>query len=338
MDSGLSRQLFTRLLLVAPVVFGVVTLTFLVARVFAPDPVALYIPPQADEELRHKIRVELGLDKSIPEQYGVFLADLAQGDLGESTITGRPVTSDLWDRLPATVELALVSLTFAIVIGVPLGVLAGARRDGPLDFSVRGITLIGMALPSFWLGLVLILIFFVILGWLPGPVGRLPLGAEAPEKITGLYTLDSLFRGDLTLWWESVRHLILPGLTLGVVIVAPITRVARASMVDVMRSEYIRTPKALGIRKQVIYFRYALKNALLPIVTMIGTIVGFVFTGAVLVEAVFNWPGMGKYGLDAILKSDFTALQGFVVVASVTYIVAFFLVDIVYMLIDPRTR
>lgn len=338
MDSGLSRQLFTRLLLVAPVVFGVVTLTFLVARVFAPDPVALYIPPQADEELRHKIRVELGLDKSIPEQYGVFLADLAQGDLGESTITGRPVTSDLWDRLPATVELALVSLTFAIVIGVPLGVLAGARRDGPLDFSVRGITLIGMALPSFWLGLVLILIFFVILGWLPGPIGRLPLGAEAPEKVTGLYTLDSLIRGDLALWWESVRHLILPGLTLGVVIVAPITRVARASMVEVMRSEYIRTPKALGIRRQVIYFRYALKNALLPIVTMIGTIVGFVFTGAVLVEAVFNWPGMGKYGLDAILKSDFTALQGFVVVASVTYIVAFFLVDIFYMLIDPRTR
>lgn len=338
MQSGISRQLITRIGLMLPVVFGVVTLTFLVARVFAPDPVALYVPPQADEELRAKIRAELGLDKSIPDQYRVFLADLSQGDLGESTITGRPVTSDLWDRLPATVELALFSLTMAVVVGIPLGVIAGARRDGPLDFSVRGITLVGMALPSFWLGLVLILVFFVILGWLPGPVGRLPLGATAPERITGLYTLDSLLTGDWALWWESVRHLILPGVTLGVVIMAPITRVARASMVEVMRSEYIRTPKALGIRKQVIYFRYALKNALLPIVTMVGVIVGFVFTGAVLVEAVFNWPGMGKYGLDAIVRSDFTALQGFVLVAAITYIVAFFLVDVVYMLIDPRTR
>ena len=338
MQSGLSRQLVVRLLLVLPVVFGVVTLTFLVARVFAPDPVALYIPPQADEQLRAKIRAELGLDKSIPEQYGVFLGDLASGDLGESTITGRPVTSDLWDRLPATVELAIFALTFAVVIGVPLGVLAGARRDGPLDFTVRGVTLVGMALPSFWLGLVLILVFFVQLGWLPGPVGRLPLGAVAPDKITGLFTLDSLLAGDFGTFWESFRHLILPGVTLGVVIMAPITRVARASMVEVMRSEYIRTPKALGISKQVIYFRYALKNALLPIVTMVGTIVGFVFTGAVLVEAVFAWPGMGRYGLDAIIKSDFTALQGFVVVASVTYIIAFLLVDIVYMIIDPRTR
>ena len=338
MQSRLSRQLTIRLLLVIPVVFGVVTLTFLVSRVFAPDPVALYVPPQADEQLREKIRTELGLDKSIPEQYGVFLGDLAQGDLGESTITGRPVTSDLWDRLPATVELAVFALTLAIVVGVPLGVIAGAKRDGAMDFSVRGVTLIGMALPSFWLGLVLILVFFVQLGWLPGPVGRLPLGAEAPGKLTGFYTLDSILKGDLSMAWESFRHLILPGVTLGVVIMAPITRVARASMVEVMSSEYIRTPKALGIGKRFIYFGYALKNALLPIVTMIGTIVGFVFTGAVLVEAVFNWPGMGEYGLDAIVKSDFTALQGFVVVASVSYIVAFLLVDILYMLIDPRTR
>lgn len=337
-SGGISRQLVTRVLLMLPVVFGVVTLTFLVSRVFAPDPVALYVPPQADEQLRQEIRARLGFDKSIPEQYAVFLGDLVQGDLGDSTVTGRPVTSDLWDRLPATIELALFSLTLAIVIGIPLGVIAGARRDGPLDFSVRGITLVGMALPSFWLGLVLILVFFVILGWLPGPVGRLPLGATAPDKITGLYTLDSLIAGDWALSWESLRHLILPGVTLGIVIMAPITRVARASMVEVMRSEYIRTPKALGIRKQVIYFRYALKNALLPIVTMVGVIVGFVFTGAVLVEAVFNWPGMGKYGLDAIVKSDFTALQGFVLVASITYIVSFFLVDVVYMIIDPRTR
>ena len=215
MQSGLSQQLAIRLLLVIPVVFGVVTLTFLVSRVFAPDPVALYVPPQADEQLRQKIRTELGFEKSIPGQYGIFLGNLAQGDLGESTITGRPVTTDLWDRLPATVELALFSMVFAVVVGIPLGVIAGAKRDGPVDFSVRGATLIGMALPSFWLGLVLILVLFVQLGWLPGPVGRFPLGADAPDKITGLYTLDSLLRGDFSMWWESFRHLILPGITLG---------------------------------------------------------------------------------------------------------------------------
>ena len=338
MGSGISRQLIARILLVIPVIVGIVTLTFLVSRVFAPDPVELYVPVQADEELRQQIRERLGLDKPIPQQYAVFISGLAQGDLGESTITGRPVTSDLWDRLPATLEMSIFALTFAIVIGVPLGVIAGVKRDGPVDFSVRGITLVGMALPSFWLGLVFILIFFVKLGWLPGPVGRLPLGATPPESITGLYTLDSLLRGDYSMWWEATRHIIMPGGTLGIVIMAPITRVARASMVEVMRSDYIRTPRALGIPKRVIYFRYALKNALLPIVTMIGTIVGFVFTGAVLVEAIFNWPGVGKYGLDSIISSDFTALQGFVIWASVAYVLSFLLVDLLYMTIDPRTR
>jgi ABC-type dipeptide/oligopeptide/nickel transport system permease component len=338
MNSGISRFLIVRILLVLPVMFGVVTLTFLIARVLAPDPVELYVPLQADQQVREQIRKRLGLDKPLLGQYQDFLGDLVEGDLGVSAVTGRPVTTDLWDRLPATVELALFSLAFAVVLGVPLGVIAGVRRDGPLDFTIRGITLIGMALPAFWLGLVLIFIFFVSLGWLPGPVGRTPLGIAPPVGITGLYTLDSLLRFDFSMFWTSLRHLILPGFTLGVVIMAPITRVARASMVEVMRSDYIRTAKAHGIPKRTIYFRYALKNALLPIVTMVGTIVGFVFTGAVLIETVFNWPGMGKYGLDAIVRSDFTALQGFVIWASFAYVLAFLFVDIVYMMIDPRTR
>lgn len=337
-SSGLSRQLIFRMLLVVPVIFGVVTLTFGVARVLAPDPVELYVPPQADQQVRDEIRARFGLDKPLYVQYTDFLGDLTHGDLGQSTVTGRPVTADLWGRLPATLELAIFSLAFAVFVGVPLGVIAGMKRDGPLDFAIRGITLIGMALPAFWLGLVLILIFFVILGWLPGPLGRLPLGATAPTRLTGLYTIDSLLGRDLRIFWESLRHLVLPGLTLGVVIMAPITRVARASMVEVMRSDYIRTALSTGLSKATIYFRYALKNALLPIVTMIGTIVGFVFSGAVLIEAVFNWPGVGKYGLDAIVRSDFAALQGFVIWASVAYILAFLVVDVVYMVIDPRTR
>ncbi len=338
MTSGLSRQLVMRILLVVPVIFGVVTLTFVVARVLAPDPVELYVPPQADQQLREEIRERFGLDKPIHVQYANYLRDVTRGDLGESTVTGRSVTADLWSRLPATLELALFSLALAIFIGVPLGVIAGVKRDGPLDFAIRGATLVGMALPSFWLGLVLILIFFVTLGWLPGPIGRLPLGATAPPHVTGLYTIDSLIRGDLAMLWDSVRHLVLPGVTLGVVIMAPITRVSRASMVEVMRSDYIRTAQSTGLARATIYFRYALKNALLPIVTMVGTIVGFVFSGAVLIEAVFNWPGMGRYGLDAIIRSDFQALQGFVIWASVAFILAFLIVDVLYMFIDPRTR
>ena len=338
MRSGLTRQLLIRIVLVIPVAIGVVTLTFLVARVLAPDPVELYVPPQADQELRDQIRERLGLDESIGVQYATYMGNLIQGDLGESTITGRPVASDLWDRLPATVELALFASTLAIGFGVPLGVIAGVKRDGPVDFSVRGGTLIGMAIPAFWLGLVLIFIFSVKLDWLPGPVGRLPLGADAPDRVTGFYAFDAVVRGDFSTAWEAVRHLILPGVTLGVVIMAPITRVARASTVEVMESDYIRTARASGLAKRTVYFRYALKNALLPIVTMIGTIVGFVFTGAVLIEAVFNWPGMGRYGLDAILKSDFAALQGFVIWAALAYILSFLVVDIVYIFIDPRTR
>lgn len=338
MRSGLTRQLLVRILLVIPVAVGVVTLTFLVARVLAPDPVELYVPPQADQRLRDEIRERLGLDESIGRQYASYMANLVQGDLGTSTITGRAVTSDLWDRLPATLELALFASTFAIGLGVPLGVIAGVRRDGPVDFTIRGVTLVGLAIPAFWLGLVLIYIFFVKLHWLPGPVGRLPLGAIAPDRITGLYTLDAALRGDFSTMWEAVRHLVLPGATLGVVIMAPITRVARASTVEVMESEYIRAARAAGHHKRTIYFRYAMKNALLPIVTMIGTIVGFVFTGAVLIEAVFNWPGMGRYGLDAILRSDFSALQGFVIWAALAYIISFLIVDLVYLMIDPRTR
>jgi peptide/nickel transport system permease protein len=338
MRSGLSRQLLVRILLVIPVAIGVVTLTFLVARVLAPDPVELYVPPQADEQVRAEIRERLGLDQPIITQYVEYMGRLFQGDLGESTNTGRPVVSDLWDRLPATAELGLFATGLAIVFGVPLGVVAGVKRDGALDFSVRGATLIGLAIPAFWLGLLLIFVFFVTLDWLPGPVGRLPVGAEAPGRITGLYTVDSALRGDFATTWEAMRHLILPAVTLGIVIMAPITRVTRASTVEVMESEYIRTAWAAGIRKRTIYFRYALKNALLPIVTMIGTIVGFVFTGAVLIEVVFNWPGMGQYGLDAILTSDFTALQGFVIWASLAYILSFLIVDIVYIVIDPRTR
>ena len=334
----LVRLVALRVAMIVPVAFGVVTLTFFVSHVLAADPVELFLPPQANEQLRQEIRASLGLDKPVPVQYGLFLVGLARGDLGRSVATGRPVLTDLLDRLPATLELAGFALLLAVVIGVPLGVIAAMKSDRLPDFMVRGTSLIGMALPAVWLGLIMIAVFFVRLAWLPGPVGRLPIGAQPPTAMTGLFTIDSLAMGDLPLLWTSLRHLVLPALTLGFVTMAPITRVTRTAMVEALQSDYIRTAQAMGLSRSEVYYRYALKNALLPVITMIGAAVGFLFSGAVLVENVFNWPGMGQYALNAIRVSDFAALQGFVIWAAIAYVLAFLVVDLLYLVVDPRTR
>jgi ABC-type dipeptide/oligopeptide/nickel transport system permease component len=334
----LLRLVALRIVMMLPVAFGVVTLTFFVSHVLAADPVELFLPPQADERLRQEIRASLGLDKPLLVQYGLFLLGLTRGDLGRSIATGRPVLTDLLDRLPATLELATYALLLAVIIGVPLGVLAAMASDRLPDFAVRGLTLVGMALPAFWLGLIMIAFFFVRLAWLPGPVGRLPIGAEPPTPLTGLFSIDSLAMGNLSLFWTSIRHLVLPALTLGFVTMAPITRVTRTAMVEALESDYVRTAEAMGLPRVDVYYRYALKNALLPVVTMIGAAVGFLFSGAVLVENIFNWPGMGQYALNAIRLSDFAALQGFVIWAAIAYVLAFLVVDLLYLVIDPRTR
>ncbi len=334
----LYRLLLVRTALVIPVALGVVTLTFFVSRVLAADPVELFLPPQADEQLRREVRQRLGFDKPLVEQYRIFLVGIDRGDLGVSINTGRPVTRDLAARLPATLEMAGFALLMGVALGVTLGVAAGVTRDRWPDFLIRGVTLGGMALPAFWLGLILIFVFFVRLHWLPGPVGRFPIGAEPPRTITGLFAVDSLLHGNVPAFWVSLRHLVLPSFTLGFVTMAPIARVARTAMIEVLQSDYVRTSRAMGISKTLIYFRYALKNALLPVVTMIGSVVAFLFSGSVLVENIFNWPGMGQYALEAIRQSDFAALQGFVLWAALTYVVVFLLIDLLYLVVDPRTR
>lgn len=335
---SVSRTVLVRTLWIVPVTLGVVTLTFFVARVLAGDPTDLYVPPQADEAFRETIRAQLGLDKPLAQQYVQYVGGALTGDLGVSATTGRPVTSDLFDRLPATLELALYALAISVVLGVTLGVVAAVYRDRVADFGIRGFSLLGMSLPSFWLGLVLIFAFFVTWSLLPGPVGRLPIGTAAPDRITGLFTIDALLAGDIGLWWESVRHLILPTVTLSMVSMAPIARVTRAEMVEALNAEYTRTAIANGLDRRTINFRYALRNALLPVITMIGGVIGFLLSGAVLVEAVFGWPGIGQYALDAISRNDFAALQGFVIWSALLYVLTFLVVDLLYLAADPRTR
>ncbi len=332
------KMILRRLLWVVPVAFGVVTITFFMARVFNGDPTELYAPPEATDALRAQIRAQLGLADPLPVQYLHYLSDLMHLNLGTSFSTGEDVASELWVRFPATLELGCVGLTFGILTGIPLGVLAAVNRERWPDFLVRGITLGGMALPQFWIGLVLISIFFVTLGWFPGPVGRLPIGVLPPPRITGFFLIDALAAGDPGMWWQALRQLGLPGITLGISTMAPIARLTRASMVEAMQSDYIRTAIAMGHRRRTVWFRYGLRNALLPVVTLIGGIAGHIFGGAVLLESIFGWPGLGQYALQAIEQSDFAALQGFVIYASLLYVVAFLIVDVLYIVIDPRMR
>jgi ABC-type dipeptide/oligopeptide/nickel transport system permease component len=334
----LGRMILRRLLWVFPVAFGVVTLTFFMARVFNGDPTELYAPPEATDALRAQIRARLGLADPLPVQYVKYLWDLLRFDLGTSFTTGQSVASDLWDRLPATLELGLIGLGLGIAVGIPLGVMAAVYRERWPDFLVRGITLGGMALPQFWVGLVLISIFFVTLRVLPGPVGRLPIGIPLPPRITGFLLIDTLLAGDLALWWQAVRQLTLPALTLGFSTASPIARVTRSAMVEAMQSDYIRTAIAMGHGRRAVWFRYSLRNALLPVVTLIGGVAGHIFAGAVLLESIFAWPGLGQYALQSIERSDFAALQGFVIYASLLYVLAFLVVDLLYMFIDPRIR
>jgi ABC-type dipeptide/oligopeptide/nickel transport system permease component len=335
---ALARMILRRMFWVLPVAFGVVTITFFTARVFNGDPTELYTPPEASIELMAQIREELGLDAPLYVQYVRYIGSLLQFDLGRSFSTGNHVAVDLMGRLPATLEVGVLGLGLAILVGIPLGVIAAVNRERWLDFMLRWVTLTGMALPQFWIGLVLLLIFFVNLQWLPGPIGRLPLGVDPPTPVTGFMLIDTLLDRDIGKFWDALRALILPALTLAISSLAPITRVTRSSMVEALQSDYVRTAFAMGHSKRVVWFRYCLRNALLPIVTLVGGIAGFIFGGAVLLEAIFGWPGIGQYALQAIQQNDFAALQGFVIYASLLYVLAFLVVDILYILIDPRMR
>ncbi|MGR3805678.1 ABC transporter permease [Marinibacterium profundimaris] len=332
------RLILKRILWIIPVAFGVVTITFFTARLFNGDPTELYAPPEANAELLEMIRQDLGLADPLIVQYLRYLGELLRFDLGTSFSTGNPVMADLMNRLPATLELGMLGLAMAILFGVPLGVLAAVKREKLPDFLVRIIALIGMSIPQFWIGLVLLFIFFVQLQWLPGPVGRLPLWVEAPPRVTGFMLIDTLLDGDPAKFLEALRALVLPSITLALCTLAPIARVTRSTMVEALQSDYVRTAYAMGHPDRVIWFRYCLRNALLPIITLIGGIIGFVFGGAVLIEAIFGWPGVGQYALQAIQQSDFIALQGFVIYASLLYVLAFLAVDILYLFIDPRMR
>ena len=327
-----------RLLTVLPTLIGVVIVTFLLTRALPGDPAAYFAGPAASKEAVEQIRVSLGLDKPLPEQFVRYVKDLTHGNLGNSLSTGRPVVTEIASRLPASAELTLLGLILSMVIAVPLGILAAVKQGSWIDHTCRVVATAGVSLPVFFTGLLLVYVFYYILGWSPAPIGRLDAFSSAPPNITGFYTIDTLLTGNFETFRASLSQLILPAFTLGIFSLAPIARMTRASMLAVLASEFVRTARASGLDNRTVIITYAFRNAMLPVVTTLGMVFSFLLGANVLVEKVFAWPGIGSYAVEALLQSDFAPVQGFVLTMAVMYVALNLLIDILYGVIDPRVR
>jgi peptide/nickel transport system permease protein len=317
------------------VVFGVSLITFIVSHLIPGDPARLIAGEHASDAVVAAIRGRLGLDRPIYVQYLRYLGDLLHGDLGTSIRTGRPVLEDIAAFFPATLELVIAALLFAVAVGVPLGVASAVWRDRWIDQIARILAVLGISTPAFWLGLLVILLFYGKLGLLPAGGIADPLAAS-PPAVTGLYLADAAIALDGAALINGLRHLILPGLTLGFVHVGVVARQIRSAMLDQLAEDYVRTAKAGGLSKARVVLRHALPNAMIPSVTVLGLAFGDLLYGAVLTETVFAWPGMGSYVVASIQALDFPAVMGFTVVVSFAYVVVNLLVDLAYLALDPR--
>jgi ABC-type dipeptide/oligopeptide/nickel transport system permease component len=336
---GTLRMVFTRLGAALPSLLGVVLITFFLMRALPGDPAAFFAGPAATPEAVEQVRQRLGLDRSLLVQLGLYLRALAAGDLGVSLTTGQPVASELAARLPASLELTLAGLFLAIAVGIPAGVLAATRPGSWVDHACRLLATLGVSLPSFFTGLVLIYVLYFRLGWAPAPMGRLDAFTSAPENtVTGFLLVDSLLAGDFTLFRAAVAQLALPALTLGAFAMAPLARMTRASMLGVLGSEAIRTARAAGLGRARVLWSYALRSALLPVLTTVGMVFSFLLGANVLVEKVFSWPGLGSFALEALVASDYAPVQGFVLAMASLYVLLNLGIDVVHGLVDPRAR
>lgn len=328
------RYLVKRLLLVFPVLFGVSVMVFLVMHLFSTDPAALMLGQHATAQQIEALREQLGLNDPLYVQYGRFLWGVLHGDLGRSLMTKTPVVEELLTRFPATFELALASVFIATIVGVTMGVIAAVRQYSFFDYLSMIVSLLGVSMPIFWLGLILIVVFSVNLHWLPVS-GRIDVGME-PAVITGSYLIDSLLTGNMPAFISSLKHLALPAIALASYSTAIIARMTRSTMLEVVRQDYIRTARAKGLAEKIVIIKHALRNALIPIITVIGLQIGMLLSGAVLTETVFSWPGMGSLMIAGILASDYPLVQGGVLVIATMFVLVNLLVDLLYAYLDPR--
>jgi len=319
-----------------PVVIGVVIISFLLTRALPGDPAVYFAGVAADTESIEQTRVAMGLDKPLVQQFFIYVGNLAQGDLGQSLTSGRSVAADLAKRLPASLELTLSALILAIVIAVPLGVLAATRPGTWVDHLCRVIVTAGVSLPTFFTGILLIYIFYYLLGIAPSPLGRLDFIYLDPDHVTGFYLIDAALMGDWETWVGAAKQLILPATTLALFTLAPIARMTRAAMLTALSSDFIRTARAAGLSSRTVLYRYAFRNALLPVVTTLGMVFSFALGANVLVEKVFAWPGIGSYAVEALVVSDYAAVQGFVLAMALLFVALNLMIDLLYTAIDPR--
>jgi peptide/nickel transport system permease protein len=331
-----SRYVARRLLLAVPTLFGVSLLCFSLVRLLPGNPAYLLAGPYASERDVQEVVRHLGLDQSLHVQYWMYLKGLVRGDLGQAWFTAQPVAKDLADRFPATFELANVAFLFALAVGVPLGIVSAVRRDSWIDHVSRVFSIVGVSTPLFVSGLLFVFVFYSQLKIAPPPVGRIDSFVAAPAPITGMLVVDSLLTGHWAALGSALGRLALPALTLGLSMLAPILRMVRSSMLEVLQSRYVKTAIAYGIPTRQVIYHYALKNALLPVITTMAVFYGFALSGMVLVETIFSWPGIGLYAINAILNSDYAAIQGIVVFVTLLYTLLYLVVDILYAFVDPR--
>jgi dipeptide transport system permease protein len=331
------RFILTRVSLIIPTFIGITLLVFCLIRLVPGDPIETMAGERGIDPVRHEqLRKEYGFDKPVLVQYGNYIVRVLQGDLGRSIVTKESVLTEFSTLFPATIELALCAILFALILGIPAGILAAVKRNSIFDHGVMGISLTGYSMPIFWWGLILILLFSVQLGWTPVS-GRIDVMYYI-EPVTGFLLIDSWFSEDEGAFLSALGHLILPTIVLGTVPLAVIARMTRSAMLEVLGEDYIRTAKAKGLSRFRIIALHALRNALIPVVTVIGLQVGVLFTGAILTETIFSWPGVGKWLIEAIFRRDYPVLQGGALLLGIVVMSVNLLVDLAYGLINPRIR
>ncbi len=331
------RFILTRLSLVIPTFLGMTLLAFFLIRLVPGDPIETMAGERGIDPVRHEaLRKEYGLDRPVLVQYAIYVGRVMRGDLGKSMITQTPVVREFASLFPATVELALGAIVFALVVGIPAGMVAAVRRNSFFDHGVMGASLTGYSMPIFWWGLLLILLFSVQLGWTPVS-GRIDVKYYI-EPVTGFLTIDALLSGEKGAFRSALSHLVLPVIVLGTVPLAIIARMTRSSMLEVLGEDYIRTARAKGLSKFRVIGLHAFRNALIPVVTVIGLQIGVLFTGAILTETIFSWPGVGKWMIEAINRRDYPVLQGGLLLLGTVVMAVNLLVDVAYGVINPRIR
>lgn len=327
-----------RLLFVIPILIGVSLTIFIVSNVLPGDPVALMLGPHATKEQVENLKQAWGIDKPIHLRYLAYVKGvILKGDFGFSLQTRKPVIQDLFDRFPASLELATVAMILSLLIGIPLGIISALKRNSLIDSFTRSFSLIGVSMPIFWLGFMVLLVFYLYLNLFSGG-GRISLFVSSPDRITGFFLLDSLLTGNWNAFKSSLNHMVLPAFTLAFTLIAIISRITRSSVLEVLDQDYIRTARSKGLSEKIVILKHCLKNALLPIITVAGTLYGQLIGGLIVTEAVFSWPGVGRYMVHSILYLDFKPIMGFTIITAFAFVMINLVVDVLYAFIDPRIR